>query len=138
MLRVILFTILSTALASISRASLKVPHSHDFYRFIAWKCILRLFVLNFISFAQWFSDPLSVGQVISWSLLISCIVPAVYGSHLLHAGSQMRDAPAMRQLCGSRRRLAVAGTFSGVRPGMKATGNQVRVAGVDIDKVIDG
>ena len=83
MLRLLIFAILSAALVYVSRASLKVPRSHGFYRFFAWECILGLFLLNFISFQQWFDDPLSVRQLISWVLLIGCIVPGVYGIHFL-------------------------------------------------------
>jgi protein-S-isoprenylcysteine O-methyltransferase Ste14 len=83
MLRAIIFAILSAALAYVSRDSLKVPRSHGFYRFFAWECILALFFLNFISFQQWFGDPMSVRQLISWVLLIGCIVPGVYGILLL-------------------------------------------------------
>lgn len=83
MLRVILFVGLSAALAYVSRASLKNIHSHGFYRFFAWECILGLFFLNFINFQQWFGDPFSVRQLISWLLLIACIFPAVHGIHLL-------------------------------------------------------
>jgi len=45
-LRVIIFAILSAALAYVSRASLRVPRSHGFYRFFAWECILALFFLT--------------------------------------------------------------------------------------------
>ncbi len=83
MLRIIIFAVLSAALAYVSRASLKVPRSHGFYRFFAWECILALFFLNFISFQQWFGDPISVRQLISWVLLMGCIVPGVYGIHLM-------------------------------------------------------
>ncbi len=83
MLRVIIFAILSAALAYVSRASLKVPRSHGFYRFFAWECILALFFLNFIDLRQWFADPFSVRQLISWFLLMGCIVPGVYGIHAL-------------------------------------------------------
>ncbi len=83
MLRVIIFTILSAALAYVSRASLKVPRSHGFYRFFAWECILALFFLNFIDVRQWFGDPFSVRQLISWFLLMGCIFPGVYGINLL-------------------------------------------------------
>ncbi|OHB79866.1 MAG: hypothetical protein A2V98_23335 [Planctomycetes bacterium RBG_16_64_12] len=83
MLRVILFVCLSAVLGYVSRASLKVPDSHGFYRFFAWECILGLFFLNFISFQQWFGDPFSVRQLISWFLLIACIVPAAHGVYLL-------------------------------------------------------
>jgi protein-S-isoprenylcysteine O-methyltransferase Ste14 len=74
---------LSAVLAHVSRTSLRVPGSHGFYRFFAWECILALFVLNFIDFQQWFGDALSVRQLVSWLLLIGCIVPAVPGVYLL-------------------------------------------------------
>ncbi len=84
MIRVIIFAILSAALAFVSRASLRVPRSHGFYRFFAWECILALFFLNFIDVRQWFADPFSVRQLISWFLLVGCIVPVVPGVHALH------------------------------------------------------
>jgi protein-S-isoprenylcysteine O-methyltransferase Ste14 len=98
MLRVIIFIILSAALAYVSRASLKATRSHGFYRFFAWECILALLVLNFISFQQWFGDPLSMRQLISWVLLIGCMVPAVYGASLLRTKGKLdarrsHDAP---------------------------------------------
>jgi protein-S-isoprenylcysteine O-methyltransferase Ste14 len=83
MLRAIIFVILSGGLVYVSRASLKAPRSHGFYRFFAWECILGLFFLNFVSFAQWFGDPLSARQLVSWTLLLGCIVPGVYGVKLL-------------------------------------------------------
>jgi protein-S-isoprenylcysteine O-methyltransferase Ste14 len=82
-LRVIIFAILSAAIAYVSRASLRVPRSHGFYRFFAWECILALFFLNFINFRQWFGDPFSVRQLISWFLLMGSIAPAVFGIQML-------------------------------------------------------
>ena len=46
----------------------------------------------------WFGDPMSVRQVISWVLLIGCIVPGVYGIHLMRSqgkpnGQRPGDAP---------------------------------------------
>ncbi len=98
MLRILIFTILTTSLAYVSRASLKVPRSHGFYRFFAWECILALFFLNFISFQQWFRDPMSVRQLISWVLLIGCVIPGIYGVHLLRTqgkpdARRPQDAP---------------------------------------------
>lgn len=83
MFRIFLFAIFSAALVYVSRASLKTARSHGFYRFFAWECILALFILNFISPQQWFGDPLSVHQLISWALLAGSIVPGVYGVRLL-------------------------------------------------------
>jgi len=93
MLRVITFAVLSVALAYVSRASLKAPRSHGFYRFFAWECILALFFLNFINLRQWFGDPFSVRQLTSWFLLMGCIVPCVYGIHLLRT----RGKPDVRR-----------------------------------------
>ncbi len=98
MIRVIIFAILSAALAFVSRASLRVPRSHGFYRFFAWECILALFFLNFIDVRQWFADPFSVRQLISWFLLMGCIVPVVYGVHALRTqgkpdAGRRHDAP---------------------------------------------
>ena len=91
MLRLIVFAILSAALAYVSRASLKAPRSHGFFRFFAWECILALFFLNFINFRQWFGNPFSVHQLISWFLLMGCIVPGVYGAHLLSTHGRPDD-----------------------------------------------
>lgn len=95
MLRLIIFAILSAALAYVSRASLRVPRSHGFYRFFAWECILGLFFLNFISFQHWFSDPFSVRQLVSWFLLVACILPVAQGVHNLR--TQGRPDPRRRQ-----------------------------------------
>jgi protein-S-isoprenylcysteine O-methyltransferase Ste14 len=83
LLKIILFVSLSAVLGWVSRASLTVARPHGFYRFLAWECILGLVFLNFVSFQQWFHNPFSVRQLISWFLLIACVVPAVHGIHLL-------------------------------------------------------
>jgi protein-S-isoprenylcysteine O-methyltransferase Ste14 len=117
-LRVIIFTIFSAALAYVSRASLKVPHSHGFYRFFAWECILALFFLNFISFQQWFGDPFSVRQIISWLLLFSCIVPAIYGLHLLHTRGRpdaLRSGDAPTLWIEKTTQLVTTGVFKYIR-----------------------
>jgi protein-S-isoprenylcysteine O-methyltransferase Ste14 len=85
MLRVLVFAMVSAALVYISRASLRVPGSHGFYRFIAWECILALIFLNFVSLRQWFDDPFCARQIISWVLLIGCIVPGLHGIILLRS-----------------------------------------------------
>ena len=118
MLKVILFVGLSAALAYVSRASLKDAGSHGFYRFLAWECILGLFFLNFISLRQWFGDPFSVRQVISWILLFACIVPAALGVHLLRAQGQpdprrRHDAPLLS--IEKTTRLVTAGAFKYIR-----------------------
>ncbi len=76
MLELFAFISLSIPIVYISRASLRSPRSHGFYRFFAWEFILALFLLNL---DVWFDSPLSWYQLISWFLLIACIVPLPFG-----------------------------------------------------------
>jgi protein-S-isoprenylcysteine O-methyltransferase Ste14 len=76
MLKLIAFVVVSIGLVYISRASLREPRSHGFYRFFAWEFIVVLFLLNINA---WFRNPLSWHQLIAWFLLIVCIVPLIFG-----------------------------------------------------------
>jgi protein-S-isoprenylcysteine O-methyltransferase Ste14 len=76
MLKLIAFVVVSIGLIYISRASLREPRSHGFYRFFAWEFIVALFLLNMNA---WFRNPLSWHQLIAWFLLIACIIPLVFG-----------------------------------------------------------
>jgi protein-S-isoprenylcysteine O-methyltransferase Ste14 len=80
--KVIAFAVLSAGLAYLSRASLRAPGSHGFYRFFAWECILVLFLLNM---DVWFRTPFAWHQLLSWTLLIVCLVPLVSGVRALVA-----------------------------------------------------
>ena len=80
MLKLIIFFVASAGIAYVSRASLRVPRSHGFYRFFAWEFIIVLLLLNV---ERWFRNPFSVYQVISWFLLIVSIFLVVHGVHLL-------------------------------------------------------
>src|SRR4030067_2232668 len=76
MLKLAAFAGLSAALVYISRASLRAPRSHGFYRFFAWEFIAALFLLNV---DVWFRDPLSWHQLASWFFLTVSIVPFAFG-----------------------------------------------------------
>ena len=82
MFKLIAFAVISAGLVYISRASLRAPRSHGFYRFFAWEFIAALFILNVDS---WFLDPLSWHQLVSWFLLIICLVPLALGVRSLRA-----------------------------------------------------
>jgi len=82
MFKLIAFAVISAGLVYVSRASLRAPRSHGFYRFFAWEFIAALFVLNI---DVWFLDPFSWHQLVSWVLLIVCLVPLVLGIHSLRA-----------------------------------------------------
>lgn len=76
MFKLFAFLVLSAVLVYISRASLRVPRSHGFYRFFAWEFIVALFLLNV---DVWFQAPFSWYQLVSWFLLLVSIIPMVFG-----------------------------------------------------------
>lgn len=89
-----LFLILTVWIAYLSRASLRVPGSHGFYRFFAWECILGLFLLNV---GEWFRNPFSRAQLISWSLLLVSAFLVLHAVFVLRRlgrqDSERRDVP---------------------------------------------
>lgn len=80
MFKLFAFLGLSAGLIYISRASLRAPRSHGFYRFFAWEFIVALLLLNV---DVWFQAPLAWYQLISWFLLLACIVPLAFGIRAL-------------------------------------------------------
>jgi protein-S-isoprenylcysteine O-methyltransferase Ste14 len=84
------FLILSIPILVISRASLRQPGSHGFYRFFAWEFILALIILNI---PAWLRDPWSWHQIISWLLLFGCLIPLYFGVRLMMS----RGKPAARR-----------------------------------------
>ena len=81
MLKTILFLVASAGIVYVSRASLRAPRSHGFYRFFAWEAILALILVNL---EHWFRNPLSLHQVLSWIFLIVSAFLVVHAVHLLH------------------------------------------------------
>jgi len=80
MLQLILFLVASAGIVYVSRASLRTPRSHGFYRFFAWEFILILILLNL---EKWFHNPFSVHQIISWLMLLVSLFLVVHGVYLL-------------------------------------------------------
>ena len=78
--RGIAFVAASGVLVLVSWRALTRPRSHGFPRFFAWEAIVALFLLNV---EHWFEDPLVWHQLVAWTLLGACLVPAVWGSVLL-------------------------------------------------------
>ena len=75
-----IFVLGSALIIYISRKSLGSPQSHGFYRFLAWECILGLFLLN-VRF--WLVKPLAWNQIIAWTLLFASLIPLGFGVHFL-------------------------------------------------------
>jgi protein-S-isoprenylcysteine O-methyltransferase Ste14 len=78
----IVFGLLSLFLIYISRASLRSPRSHGFYRFFAWEFILALFLLIA---KYWFQNPFAWNQLIAWTLLFAALIPLAFGVSALRS-----------------------------------------------------
>jgi protein-S-isoprenylcysteine O-methyltransferase Ste14 len=78
----------SLVLLYVSRASLRAPGAHGFYRFFAWEAMLGLFLLNA---DRWFVDPLSWNQLCSWFLLFASLAPLAFGVRTLVAKGKPAD-----------------------------------------------
>lgn len=96
MLEGIIFVVASAGIIHVSRASLRVPRSHGFYRFFAWVFLLASFLLNV---RKWFDDPFAPHQIVSWLLLLISIPLVVEGIALLRRvgkpGDKRNDAPML-------------------------------------------
>ena len=88
MLETILFILGSAGILWVSWPSLRQPGSHGFYRFFAWEIILGMLVL---ALRGWFTHAFEWYQIISWILLIACLIPLVYGVILLRRRGQPTD-----------------------------------------------
>ncbi|MFZ5858499.1 MAG: methyltransferase family protein [Chloroflexota bacterium] len=87
-MKTLLFTLGTLILVFISRASLRQPRSHGFYRFFAWEAILALFLLN-ADF--WFRDPFAPHQLLAWMLLFASLIPLGFGVHSLRSRGKPVD-----------------------------------------------
>jgi protein-S-isoprenylcysteine O-methyltransferase Ste14 len=66
-LDIIIFAILSIIFIYFSRHVVLHPNTHGFYRFLSWECIAWLFSGIY---RDWFYDPFSWNQIISWIFLV--------------------------------------------------------------------
>ncbi len=84
MIEAIVFACITAALVFVSRRSLLRPLSHGFYRFFAWEAAAGLVLLNA---RWWFTDPLTVRQLCSWTLLALSVALVVLSVRaLVHHG----------------------------------------------------
>jgi protein-S-isoprenylcysteine O-methyltransferase Ste14 len=80
MIRLIIFIVISVGFFVWSWPFLRNPRSHGFFRFFAFEATVALILLNVI---QWFQNPLSAHQIVSWVLLGASLVMAIHGFYLL-------------------------------------------------------
>ena len=114
MLQIAIFVLASAGLAYVSRASLRRPHAHGFYRFWAWEAIVALVLLNV---PIWFRDPLSWRQIISWTLLILSLIPLVLGLQRLSRAERAADQRPDTALLGFEKtaELVTTGVYRYIR-----------------------
>jgi protein-S-isoprenylcysteine O-methyltransferase Ste14 len=94
--KILVFVGLSIGIIYLSRASMRAPRSHGFYRFFAWEFTLALLVLNI---DYWIINPFIWYQIISWFLLIFSLIPLVFGvSALLSKGKPAKHRKDDAQL----------------------------------------
>jgi protein-S-isoprenylcysteine O-methyltransferase Ste14 len=109
-------------LAYLSRASLRVRHSHGFFRFFAAVFVLALILFNV---DQWFVDPLSARQMVSWLLLAVSAVLAFCGSLTLkNFGKPSSERSSNVPIAGIERTtvLVRTGIYKHLRHPMYASG----------------
>ncbi len=75
-----IFGILSVIVIVISWRTLFNTKNHGFYRFFSWECMAWLLASNY---KYWFSEPLSIQQIISWLLLFYSAYLAIAGMLLI-------------------------------------------------------
>jgi protein-S-isoprenylcysteine O-methyltransferase Ste14 len=96
LLESIVFTVATMALTYVSRASLRVPKSHGFFRFFAWELMLVLIVLNIDG---WYNAPLTLDQIICGTLMAISLLLVVISYDILRRFGQQdsnrNDAPML-------------------------------------------
>lgn len=120
MIKWILFVIGSVWLLYVSRSSVRVPHSHGFYRFLSWELMLILLLINM---DHWFVHPFSLLQIISWLLLIVSIYLVLDAIHLLRTAGQPGDQHNDPALIGFEKTttLVTTGIYRYIRHPMYAS-----------------
>ena len=81
-LKAVILVLATAGIVYLSRSSLLDLRSHGFYRTFAWEAIIILILLNL---EDWFRDPFTWHQVISWFLLLICLFPLIAGVHSLRS-----------------------------------------------------
>lgn len=115
MWKLIAFLLATGLLIYVSRASLRQPGSHGFYRFFAWEAILLLFLLNV---ERWFIDPFAWHQLIAWTLLFACIIPLAFGvKSLRERGQPVEERPGDPSLLAFEKTTALvtSGIYAYIR-----------------------
>lgn len=93
--QIVIFLFASLGIIWVSRTSLRNIQHHGFFRFFAWESILTLILLNL---EDWFADPFSLRQIISWTFLtvsLALIIQGVRQFRQLGSPDLARHDPAL-------------------------------------------
>jgi protein-S-isoprenylcysteine O-methyltransferase Ste14 len=114
MLEAALFLVGSLGLIWVSRASLRHPRSHGFYRFFAWELLLALFLLNA---RKWFYRPFTPHQLVSWLLLCVSLFLVLQGVDLLRRRGALDERRDDAALLGMEKTTALitSGVYAYIR-----------------------
>jgi len=87
--KILIFIALSIILVIASWRTLFNINKHGFYRFFGWECMAWLFASVY---KLWFSNPISVPQLLSWGLLLIAVYMVMAGAiTLLREGKPGRE-----------------------------------------------
>jgi protein-S-isoprenylcysteine O-methyltransferase Ste14 len=94
-IQLVIFVVGTMVILSVSRSAFRDIRSHGVFRFFAWEIILIMFALNI---RYWIKDPLSLRQIIAWTLLSISLVLIFQGVRLFRQQGQIdqdRDEPSL-------------------------------------------
>ena len=89
-------------------ASLRDKRYHGIFRFFAFESMLILVILNRL---EWFHDPFSVIQIMSWLFLASSALLAIHGFYLLHTYGK----PDNKSNAETTTKLVIKGAYKYIR-----------------------
>jgi protein-S-isoprenylcysteine O-methyltransferase Ste14 len=114
MLRLVVFLLGSLGFLILARRALKQHHSYGFPRIFAFEAILGLVVFNA---GEWFSQPFSSYQIISWVLLFASAYLAIHSFRVLHTQGAPADTTqdAGKQSFEKTTRLVTVGPYHLIR-----------------------
>jgi len=113
-LKIVIYALATIGNVWLSRSSLRDANHHGFYRFFAWEIILILFLMNV---EEWFFDPFSLRQLVSWVILIVSLVLIYQGVQMLRRSGKVNPERGDPALLGIEKttKLVTAGVYRYIR-----------------------